>query len=498
MATKDLYNFLSNIQEQLALDKALLNKNKYNSISSQYRGQVANLKAHDMSLDFVTITATLQKLVNATHGNAFAKGGVTKEKRLNLATNADYKAIYKTFLDATAIKARSLATKYNQLGFDCIVTRKGGNLSFAVAVPEENKVDVFTLILKLSYKDSLPEFYKSVLEMLGTTFLTQKFSKVKKDKKTGKSTDRKRIEISGNAFELEHLGNNANIVQYLESAAHEAFNAMDFSTIKTKSELEELYTDHLGSRQGPILEVIKNLKGGFVTVSTELGSSVANSAAGGKEGRLGRNLQAALTRAIDKLEKKGSIADMPGSDSLSDGKRKKTIKATMDPFKKIKSANVRVEMEDIKIKGKISKATLKIKKTKGTLTTGKGGTARVKKEKLRPQKQRSAVNSPSGSPLAMITQFNSRLPQAVEAAMGSPALNYQTGRFASSVRVVDAVTTPQGFTSYGYTYQLYPYQTFEPGYAQGSVERDPRPLIDGAMRDIAIEFAIARFYTRRV
>ena len=82
--------------------------------------------------------------------------------------------------------------------------------------------------------------------------------------------------------------------------------------------------------------------------------------------------------------------------------------------------------------------------------------------------------------------------------MQSPALNYRTGRFASSVRVTDVVTTPKGFPSMGYTYDKDRYQTFEPGFAQGSVDRDPRKLIDKSMREIAAQYAVGRFFTRRV
>ena len=82
--------------------------------------------------------------------------------------------------------------------------------------------------------------------------------------------------------------------------------------------------------------------------------------------------------------------------------------------------------------------------------------------------------------------------------MGAPALVNRTGRFASSVRVTDVAITPKGFPSIGYTYQLGPYQTFEPGYAQGSTDRDPRTLIDKSIREIAASMAIGRFYTRRV
>jgi len=53
------------------------------------------------------------------------------------------------------------------------------------------------------------------------------------------------------------------------------------------------------------------------------------------------------------------------------------------------------------------------------------------------------------------------------------------------------------FPSIAYTYQLSPYQTFEPGFKQGSPDRDPRKLIDLSIREIAAQFALGRLYTRR-
>ena len=82
--------------------------------------------------------------------------------------------------------------------------------------------------------------------------------------------------------------------------------------------------------------------------------------------------------------------------------------------------------------------------------------------------------------------------------MGSPALNFRTGRFASSVFVTDVTRTPQGFASIGYSYMKSPYQTFEPGFAQGSPQRDPRKLIDKSIREIAVQLVETRLYTRRV
>ena len=94
--------------------------------------------------------------------------------------------------------------------------------------------------------------------------------------------------------------------------------------------------------------------------------------------------------------------------------------------------------------------------------------------------------------------INQKLPQTVLKNMGDPALNNRTGRFAGSVRVTDVNVTPKGFPSIGYTYMKSPYQTYEMGYSKGDPEQDPRRLIDSSIREIALNFAIGRFYTRRV
>ena len=98
----------------------------------------------------------------------------------------------------------------------------------------------------------------------------------------------------------------------------------------------------------------------------------------------------------------------------------------------------------------------------------------------------------------MLTIINNKLPDTVAKNMVFPRLQYQTGRFANSVRAVDVQTTKQGFPSIGFTYQKFPYQTFEPGFAQGNSDRDPRKLIDASIREIATKLVVGRLYTRRV
>jgi len=100
----------------------------------------------------------------------------------------------------------------------------------------------------------------------------------------------------------------------------------------------------------------------------------------------------------------------------------------------------------------------------------------------------------------MVAAINKKLPNTVLKNMNHPALESSSGRFAASTRITDIMQTPQGFPSFGYTYQKNPYEVFEMGNGSApwaTPERDPRTLIDRSIREIAVEFAIGRFYTRR-
>ena len=96
--------------------------------------------------------------------------------------------------------------------------------------------------------------------------------------------------------------------------------------------------------------------------------------------------------------------------------------------------------------------------------------------------------------------MNSRINDTVAKNMGPPRLENRTGTFAGSVRITDVSQTKQGFPSIGYTYQRNPYGVFEAtsGSRFADPKRDPRPLIDASIREIAAQFAIGRLYTRRV
>ena len=63
------------------------------------------------------------------------------------------------------------------------------------------------------------------------------------------------------------------------------------------------------------------------------------------------------------------------------------------------------------------------------------------------------------------------------------------------------IETPRGYPSIGYTYQRDPYEVFEMGNGDprwATRNRDPRKIIDQSIREVASQYALGRFYTRRV
>lgn len=149
-----------------------------------------------------------------------------------------------------------------------------------------------------------------------------------------------------------------------------------------------------------------------------------------------------------------------------------------------------------------SKKVTKKKTSTKTSQKAKGRkSSKPQKAKLRQPSRRRQTNTKgiASQPLQLIGILNKKLPDTVRKNMRAPALENRTGRFAESVQVTDILQTPQGFPSIGYTYQRNPYEVFEMGSAGNwaTPDRDPRKLIDKSIREVAAQFALGRFYTRR-
>lgn len=107
------------------------------------------------------------------------------------------------------------------------------------------------------------------------------------------------------------------------------------------------------------------------------------------------------------------------------------------------------------------------------------------------------LRTPSGQ-FTSITRLQSLITGLLEETviknMKRPNLEYQTGRFSKSVQL-KSITQRQNSIQLFLTYMKYPYQTFEPGFAQGHRGYDPRRLIDQSVREIATKLVRARLQT---
>lgn len=273
----------------------------------------------------------------------------------------------------------------------------------------------------------------------------------------------------------------------LESRIADAIDTAINKNYTSKAKREVLMSNLKAS--GIDLTLIRDDSTESFTFTAE--SRAGNQEAGFESAKQKNDFMAQLRAAIERLNDKTPIAGLKGSDSPAQRYEKKATKAVLTKFTKIKGVTV---SKTPKIKNSKRSATAQ-KKSKLTKTaTGNLGKVAVPKIKLpSPKAQKSPYSIAS-----YIGIFNQQLPGVVAKNMIPPALQYQTGRFASSVRVTDITQTARGFPSVGYTYMRNPYETFEQGNAQGSVNRDPRKLIDKSIREIATQFAIGRFYTRRV
>jgi hypothetical protein len=192
------------------------------------------------------------------------------------------------------------------------------------------------------------------------------------------------------------------------------------------------------------------------------------------------------------------ILKVEGSDSLPVIARKMAANAIEQKFKKIKNKNVKTKFKGNEIdRPKVKKIT-SFEIT--TRTPSKSfRSAKTGQFISRAQAQRQQVGF-SQSPLQLIKALNSQLPKRVAANMGTPKLNFRTGRFASSTHITDIQQTRTGMMSIGYSYQLNPYDVFEMGRGKDpwkTPERDPRKIIDESIRELMVQYTTERFTTRR-
>jgi hypothetical protein len=137
------------------------------------------------------------------------------------------------------------------------------------------------------------------------------------------------------------------------------------------------------------------------------------------------------------------------------------------------------------LRGKKAKNIKNKSRASNTYKNPKKG-RRTKTGKMPPQPRTAGGQFTSAMNIQAI--LDQRIKQQVQDNMGEGgALVNRTGRFAQSVSVEKVMQSRQGTLTAFYTYMKAPYQTFERGFKQGSLRRDPRKLIAASIREIARE-----------
>ncbi len=136
-----------------------------------------------------------------------------------------------------------------------------------------------------------------------------------------------------------------------------------------------------------------------------------------------------------------------------------------------------------------SSGVLKIKPPVLTPKKSRTTTKPVRPEKLPPLRNTKGQFTSIAN---LTTLINAGLEEQVKKNMHRPFLRNQTGRFAHSVHTVGGTRERDGAVTMFLIYMKYPYQTFEPGFAQRHKGYDPRPLIEKSVRELAVSLVRER------
>jgi hypothetical protein len=167
---------------------------------------------------------------------------------------------------------------------------------------------------------------------------------------------------------------------------------------------------------------------------------------------------------------------------------KKTGAKTSSKIKP-KGVNSTPESKPVKLKGKLNRSMSE------SVLPSNTNPGKIDVKSTSKSREQQAPNW-----LQLLPMINSRLTDTVARNMGSPRLNFRSGRFAQSAKVVNVEQTPQGFPSFVFDYERDPYGVFDRTLGRSpwnTPQRDPRALVDVSVREIVREMAIGRFFTRR-
>ncbi len=428
--------------------------------SKEYRRNVANFQTHTFSLKGKELNKAIRALIAAYFPDADRSKQAKVVKRCQPAMNRFIKSVGEKIKRTSKTSDGIHKVKVTKRTVTATFDATGGNRYEKVYnqyARGANYVKTFT--------DEILEIFQ---EEFGAT--------------PGKEVDGKLVELeSGDVFNLEHAHERGALESLVSDsidnavASSEKFSKKDVNKFFEKNEIK--------------LEVIRDTS--TDTMEVFLGSKIVNLEEAALSSKELQKLNKALEKAIVALETKGNkLSYLKGSASFADVKESQGVEKVLGSFRGKKNHTV----------SKAEKIATGKSKTNKKIEVGKNKGTPIKKKGLKRRGAKRSTNSAASAPLQLIASLNKRLPDVVKENMKPPGLEYQTGRFASSVKITDVMTTKQGFPSVGYTYDRENYGQFEAssGSRFADADRDPRKLIDSSIREIASKMAIGRFFTRRV
>jgi hypothetical protein len=203
-----------------------------------------------------------------------------------------------------------------------------------------------------------------------------------------------------------------------------------------------------------------------------------NVKAEGEKG-IGRDLAAILrgteVKYIKSLEKT-DWGQLEGSFKVENELEKQAVQLAKGKKPKAKKAKTRKTVKGKTNPKKVSiKHTKKLKRQKKLVNIKpRGAVSRISKD----------VNEKQKTTAQIASYINRGLHKKLHQEMGRPALRYQSGTFARSVELKQLTLNKNNQLVGKYTYQLYPYQTFE-NTGRWPAGYNPKPLITKSIRELA-------------
>jgi hypothetical protein len=268
------------------------------------------------------------------------------------------------------------------------------------------------------------------------------------------------------------------------------------------------------------VKMVQNPKSKFV-VKTSLESQYNNQIKDNKEAGVGTAKDASKSSTVlselvkdiqdiikEQLNKRGGRnakewAARQGSDSFMDALGKGIVMSpSLLPLYKSGQAKNLTKWKGAKKNRKSTSKKFrdtksKVSRTRHNLLKAGLSNPKSKSRKASPERGTPGASNENQVQAAFVTRafINSRLAKQVQKNMGRPGLENQTGRLAESAQVVNAV--PKGNQLHmDYTYNPL-YRVFENG-RQYTSSYDPRPLIEGSIRELAAAKLETKFTLRRV